>query len=511
MERSMGNNYEKIRARLAGKGAAVFQSPYMPNGLIIATAIMIVFNALLILVGQNPIYWSDFSKAISDITWVRNLLMLHPLAFAGACLLYLLIVWLILQVLTRSAALIVWMAAAFLHLSLVLALLSQIFKLNPDGENALLTVSQPILAGAVIGLLLSTLLLRSPKKIVQAEHSGSGIAVKRLNLPQGRIWWLGAVSLVLVLIVSGVWAAARPRAGWQLVKPEHTPGNRCCSASAYDLNRGRGVVFGGSREWMGTMLAPLDETWEWTGTDWVEVETEIKPSARVKSAMAFDQARGVMVMFGGEYKDLWLSDTWEYDGVTWKQITTDSYMSPPARSSHQLFFDPTRQKVVATGGLGGKDSEGKFIFYSDAWEWDGQKWQPISIETTDYFLTAHTTAWDPVRQSILAMNFDRALIWKGNGWDALDGENVPSGRLSARMVGLPDGVLLFGGIQNDVLTDETWLLNGSEWVRSKNALRPTARSLPVMFYEPGENRVILYGGDGGSSPYLDDMWEYKLP
>jgi hypothetical protein len=34
--------------------------------------------------------------------------------------------------------------------------------------------------------------------------------------------------------------------------------------------------------------------------------------------MTYDEARGVIVMFGGKQaNDMMLADTWEYDGTTW--------------------------------------------------------------------------------------------------------------------------------------------------------------------------------------------------
>ena len=47
------------------------------------------------------------------------------------------------------------------------------------------------------------------------------------------------------------------------------------------------------------------------------------PGARTGHAMAYDSARGVTVLFGGEFYDSQsmsyelLGDTWEWDGVIW--------------------------------------------------------------------------------------------------------------------------------------------------------------------------------------------------
>ena len=63
---------------------------------------------------------------------------------------------------------------------------------------------------------------------------------------------------------------------------------------AYDAARGEVVLFGGRR------LRLLDDTWTWDGTDWTERSPRHRsPSARDSMGMAYDAARGEVVMFGG--------------------------------------------------------------------------------------------------------------------------------------------------------------------------------------------------------------------
>jgi hypothetical protein len=93
---------------------------------------------------------------------------------------------------------------------------------------------------------------------------------------------------------------------------------------AYDTRRGVTVLFGqfrGSRnenfEFVGH---PLNETWEYDGRQWLQVTPKQSPPARYHHAMAYDEARGVTVVFGGiDANENFLNDTWEYDGVTWVQ------------------------------------------------------------------------------------------------------------------------------------------------------------------------------------------------
>jgi len=72
--------------------------------------------------------------------------------------------------------------------------------------------------------------------------------------------------------------------------------------------------------------------------------------------MAYDQARGVTVLFGGYYYDssIWCdwepcnthqyySDTWEWDGSQW---TERPVTGPPPRFGHAMAYDSTRQVIV---------------------------------------------------------------------------------------------------------------------------------------------------------------------
>ena len=67
---------------------------------------------------------------------------------------------------------------------------------------------------------------------------------------------------------------------------------------AYDAARARVILFGGYR------TGPVDDTWEWDGTTWVEHELTPHPTARYQHAMAYDAARGRLLVVGGNPLDI---------------------------------------------------------------------------------------------------------------------------------------------------------------------------------------------------------------
>jgi hypothetical protein len=79
---------------------------------------------------------------------------------------------------------------------------------------------------------------------------------------------------------------------------------------AYDSARGTIVLFGGRT--IGT-TAYFSDTWEWNGSNWTQRNPTASPTSRSAPSMVYDSGRGVMVLFGGASASTpYLSDTWEY-------------------------------------------------------------------------------------------------------------------------------------------------------------------------------------------------------
>src|SRR5262249_3881072 len=120
-------------------------------------------------------------------------------------------------------------------------------------------------------------------------------------------------------------------------------------ALAFDMQRGRTGLFGGA--W-GPPPPMLTDTCEWGGTSWAPRGPANPPSARDGHALAYDLARGRTVLFGGVISSVLssvlLADTWEWDGVNWTQRFPAQ--SPPARAGHALASDVIRNRTVLFGG-----------------------------------------------------------------------------------------------------------------------------------------------------------------
>ena len=122
------------------------------------------------------------------------------------------------------------------------------------------------------------------------------------------------------------------------------PSARHAHALAYDSARGRVVVFGGL-----SGSTRLDDIWEWDGTSWTEKHPDAPtPSARHSHAMAYDSARGMVVLFGGNASGR-EADTWEWDGTSWNSLGVTP--APYSRYGHSMVYDASRGVSRPVWGL----------------------------------------------------------------------------------------------------------------------------------------------------------------
>jgi galactose oxidase-like protein/HYR domain-containing protein len=150
---------------------------------------------------------------------------------------------------------------------------------------------------------------------------------------------------------------------WTKLAPTTFPSARFGESMAFDSNRNLVVLFGG-RDANGQRVA---DTWEWDGTSWTQRIPSAAPYARFWHSMAFDAQLGTTVIFGGDHIRPGalgpINDTWEWDGTQWTQDLTAAAPSP--RVGQSMVYDLNKRRIVLFGG----DSEiAPDTFYNDTWE-----------------------------------------------------------------------------------------------------------------------------------------------
>lgn len=258
---------------------------------------------------------------------------------------------------------------------------------------------------------------------------------------------------------------------WSLAVPATTPPSRKSHMMAFDEARGRVVLFGGWRHPTGM----LNDTWEWDGVTWSQVTTAVQPTGRVAAAFAYDPVLQKCVLFGGgDAGGGYLNDTWEWNGTTWQQVFPANV--PSARSHSQLAFDGNRNRLALVGGWGVNQFPGggqpSFDAARDHWEWDGQDWMLVASQI-------------PSPRSNHLMFFD-----------------VGRGRL-----------VRFGGLSYFIpKSNETWEFDGVAWAQAPILSPPPARNNACGFYDSWRGGGVLHGGYIGtgsgwaSTNPVDDTW-----
>ncbi len=73
----------------------------------------------------------------------------------------------------------------------------------------------------------------------------------------------------------------------------------------------------------------------------------VHPGTHDQHAVAYDEARGRLVLFGGKTSQGYSPHTYEWDGQKWHRVTP---VSPPPRHAHKMIYDAARQRVLLFGG-----------------------------------------------------------------------------------------------------------------------------------------------------------------
>lgn len=278
-------------------------------------------------------------------------------------------------------------------------------------------------------------------------------------------------------------------ATWQRVGSSNSPDAGYLQAVAFDEARKVVVVFGGMSGSPSSGATVSQQTWEWNPatSKWTQrTLAGAKPDARSGAAMAYDSTRAKFILFGGRSGSGYnLEDTWEWDPVTgvWTDISPVGG-HPSARSQHGMVFDKSVSKVLLFGGgrsaPSSADGAGVTLSLGDTWEYD-----PV----------AKTWAARTVTTSPSARN-DAGLVWD-----------------LAR-----NKAVLFGGLQVDlagaagVPKQDTWEWDstaGTWSERTAAGSKPSQRYGHTMAFDGTRSKVVVFGGsDMSNGSARSDLWDW---
>ena len=220
--------------------------------------------------------------------------------------------------------------------------------------------------------------------------------------------------------------------GWQQLSPATSPPPTWWGSMAYDGATGQLLLFGG------VTLGPngfvySNSTWSWNGSSWTQLQPATAPPARIGTTLAYDPATKQLLMFGGlgtsGTTNVALNDTWDWSGTNWVKLSPVT--NPSARSDAAMAYDSTRQDVILSGGA---TLTGTAV--SDTWEWSGSNWVRQSpAASLSPARSGATLVDDPPEGELLlfgGVQTSHATLGDTWAWTPL---NVQTGSLPAGAVG----------------------------------------------------------------------------
>ncbi|MEK6543398.1 MAG: kelch repeat-containing protein, partial [Elusimicrobiota bacterium] len=161
---------------------------------------------------------------------------------------------------------------------------------------------------------------------------------------------------------SQTWVFNPDAVSWSLLAlPLTPPAGIIYPAMAFSSAHARAVLFGGGQG---------DTTWVYDvgASSWFSPALASGPSDRYGASMAYDEDTGSMILFGGQevVSGLYLNDTWAFSlaSLTWAQL---SVVSPPAARAHAaMAYDDDRRRLALFGGKSGANSFDDVYFFDAA-------------------------------------------------------------------------------------------------------------------------------------------------
>ncbi len=159
----------------------------------------------------------------------------------------------------------------------------------------------------------------------------------------------------------------------------------------YDPVRGR-VVLVGAAGLPATNAA--SETWLWDGADWtLAADAAHSPTGAAGGAMAFDAARGEMVL-------LTMTDmqTWTFDGTNWTQRAPATRPAPGVWVT-QMAYEPNSKLLIQYGGEAGIWPSNTYPAHT--WAWNGGDWHLLNGATNPGGNIDYALAFFPPQNSLI--------------------------------------------------------------------------------------------------------------
>jgi len=222
---------------------------------------------------------------------------------------------------------------------------------------------------------------------------------------------------------------------------------------------------------------------------WIQLTPSgIAPEGRSEHTEVYDPPSNRVTVFGGSLEgggaanDVWVLTGADGTGgtPTWSQLLPAG-LGPAPRYDHTAVYDPSSNRMIVFGGL----ANDGFTVFGDVWVLTNANgiggtptWNQLApMGSAPATRLGHTAVYDP--------NSNRMVIFGG-----------------------------LGGTSPFPVLNDVWVLinaNGTggaaSWIQlSAMGIPPAARVFQSAVYDPGSNRMMVFGGRDNSPTAFNDVW-----
>ncbi len=327
---------------------------------------------------------------------------------------------------------------------------------------------------------------------------------------------------------SALWRWIAETSRWRSARGPKVDPRRQMPGLAWDEERRRLIVYGGSVAVSGEEARPIASGHEWNGTSWTEIPNDPGPLATPRLTYVGD---GLTILDGGRRNER----IWCWDGQRWRELRGIEHVEPRNRAA--TAWDSTREQLVVFGGRAFADKADS----SETWLLDRPAWDPAAPPGSERppwrrlgpppprFGLEDGMAFDRGREVVVMLggvHRDRvatdAWEWSDTGRWARAGETPPaipranpgSPRYAHATASHPTdgGILVYGG-RLDESTQEhpgyLWHRDDGRWT-AVGAIEggPGRRYGHAMVAAPARGSVFLFGGSSLDVNGREKLWEW---
>ena len=276
------------------------------------------------------------------------------------------------------------------------------------------------------------------------------------------------------LVLAGALAESGPdywvwdSTGW------HEPQTTGTSRSFY----GSTMAYDAGKKTMVLVIPPGAGTWLWEETGWRKSNS--MPALLAEPELAYDSKDGVVLALAlsaavaGPHPlpilpletvtNYWGMSLWAWDGATWRASKTPLFR----RTRPAMAYDDARGQLLVFGGPDAQDPQ--LPIDPTTFLWDGAGWKAITSAVHPP-LDQPSAAYDPIRQEVVVYSAGETWAWNGTLWTERSSAG-PAPRLDQRMAfdASIGQVVLFGGRTPDVRQglsnlNDLWGWDGTRWTQ----------------------------------------------